>query len=314
MSSDKSAAKNTGTRHKARECALHMLFAYDLVRPGNYNLSDYWGELGLEELHKGITQLIWSFVDEIAKIDRVAGDLRAFFKQLEPLEKSTSRTDKVKNISNLSEHLLRDFREFIRAIERGDALDSQEVRRGLQAMRNAFDSLRNDFDGAVSQRRIKARPADVNEFNDLLKQVAASLDKMSDAIVAEVERIIETTANSRSFSDRIVRGTLRELALIDDRIRTRAEHWRIERMAIVDRNVLRMAVYEFLFEDTPGTVVINEALEIARRFSTFEATQFINGILDAIRHDLEKEAGRGETGRSQQASSSDTAHRKSSGC
>ena len=78
---------------------------------------------------------------------------------------------------------------------------------------------------------------------------------------------------------------------IDDKIRTRAEHWRIERMAIVDRNVLRLAVYEFLFEDTPHTVVINEALEIARRFSTFEATQFINGILDAIKLDLEKAAG-----------------------
>jgi N utilization substance protein B len=51
--------------------------------------------------------------------------------------------------------------------------------------------------------------------------------------------------------------------------------------------VLRLAVYEFLFEDTPDTVVINEALEIARRFSTFEATQFINGILDAVKNDLE---------------------------
>jgi N utilization substance protein B len=59
-------------------------------------------------------------------------------------------------------------------------------------------------------------------------------------------------------------------------------------MAVVDRNLLRLAIYEFLFEsDTPKTVVINEALEIARRFSTFEATQFINGILDAIKRDLE---------------------------
>ena len=72
------------------------------------------------------------------------------------------------------------------------------------------------------------------------------------------------------------------------RIRDRAENWRISRMAVVDRNILRLAVYEFLREsDTPKTVVINEALEIARRFSTFEATQFINGILDAIKRDLE---------------------------
>ena len=93
---------------------------------------------------------------------------------------------------------------------------------------------------------------------------------------------------TREFSVKLMLGTLREIEVVDDTIRTRAEHWRIERMAIVDRNVLRLAVYEFLFEDTPHTVIINEALEIARCFSTFEATQFINGILDAIKHDLEK--------------------------
>lgn len=99
----------------------------------------------------------------------------------------------------------------------------------------------------------------------------------------------EADESARDFSNNLALGTLRNLQAIDDRIRTRAEHWRIERMAIVDRNILRLAVNEFLFEDTPHTVVINEALEIARRFSTYEATQFINGILDAIKHDLEKE-------------------------
>ena len=93
---------------------------------------------------------------------------------------------------------------------------------------------------------------------------------------------------TRDFANNLVEGTLKNNEPIDEKIRTRAEHWRIERMAIVDRNVLRLAVYEFLYEDTPHTVVINEALEIARRFSTFEATQFINGILDAIKLDLEK--------------------------
>lgn len=96
---------------------------------------------------------------------------------------------------------------------------------------------------------------------------------------------------TREFADSLVCGTLDNLATIDDRIRTRAEHWRIERMAIVDRNVLRLAVYEFLYADTPNTVAINEALELARRFSNFEATQFINGILDAIRHDVDAGAG-----------------------
>jgi len=105
----------------------------------------------------------------------------------------------------------------------------------------------------------------------------------------------DSDPKTREFANNLVTGALANKTVIDDRIRTRAEHWRIERMAIVDRNVLRLAVYEFLFEDTPHTVVINEALEIARRFSTFEATQFINGILDAIKLDLEKEPGAPES-------------------
>jgi len=92
---------------------------------------------------------------------------------------------------------------------------------------------------------------------------------------------------TRDFANGLVSGTIEKIKDIDDRIRTRAEHWRIERMAIVDRNVLRLAVYEFLYHDTPNNVAINEALEIARRFSTYEATQFINGILDGIKQDLE---------------------------
>ncbi len=94
---------------------------------------------------------------------------------------------------------------------------------------------------------------------------------------------------AREFSIRLTAGTLANLQLLDDRIRSRAEHWRISRMAVVDRNILRLAVYEFLYEPTPRTVAINEALEIARRFSTYEATQFINGILDAIKRDLDEQ-------------------------
>ncbi|MBK6312738.1 MAG: transcription antitermination factor NusB [Blastocatellia bacterium] len=98
----------------------------------------------------------------------------------------------------------------------------------------------------------------------------------------------DCTDDVRDFASRLVAGAVDELEPIDERIRERAENWRISRMAVVDRNILRLAVYEFLHEgDTPKTVVINEALEIARRFSTYEATQFINGILDAIKRDLE---------------------------
>jgi N utilization substance protein B len=93
----------------------------------------------------------------------------------------------------------------------------------------------------------------------------------------------------REFATRLASRTLSNLELLDERIRSRAEHWRISRMAVVDRNILRLAVYEFLYEPTPRTVAINEALEIARRFSTYEATQFINGILDAIKRDLDEQ-------------------------
>ena len=98
----------------------------------------------------------------------------------------------------------------------------------------------------------------------------------------------EIEESAREFATRLATGTLAHAQELDERIRLRAEHWRISRMAIVDRNILRLAVYEFLHEPTPRTVAINEALEIARRFSTYEATQFINGILDAIKRDLDE--------------------------
>ena len=101
------------------------------------------------------------------------------------------------------------------------------------------------------------------------------------------ESDLDVTA--RDFATRLALQTLSNLELLDERIRSRAEHWRISRMAVVDRNILRLAVYEFLYEPTPRTVAINEALEIARRFSTYEATQFINGILDAIKRDLDEQ-------------------------
>jgi N utilization substance protein B len=121
---------------------------------------------------------------------------------------------------------------------------------------------------------------------------AADVGKALDSVLTDSywNELGETAVDEKTqeFANNLALGTIRELETIDGRIKTRAEHWRIERMAIVDRNVLRLAVYEFLYEETPHTVIINEALEIARRFSTFEATQFINGILDAIKHDLEK--------------------------
>ena len=111
---------------------------------------------------------------------------------------------------------------------------------------------------------------------------------------------------SQEFATRLALGTLAHLEEVDEKIRSRAEHWRISRMALVDRNLLRLAVYEFLYEPTPRTVTINEALEIARRFSSYEATQFINGILDAIKRDLDRDSTQPETDNNDAAADDDS--------
>lgn len=89
---------------------------------------------------------------------------------------------------------------------------------------------------------------------------------------------------SRQFANRLAAGTVMHVEAIDVILASHAEHWRVGRMAAVDRNILRLASYELLFEsDIPRPVVINEALEIARRFSTPESIHFINGLLDSIK-------------------------------
>jgi N utilization substance protein B len=91
----------------------------------------------------------------------------------------------------------------------------------------------------------------------------------------------------RGFADELFGIAMERQQEIDEIIERNAEHWRVERMAAVDRNVLRTGVAEFLgFPKTPRPVVINEALEIARRFSTPESVQFINGVLDSVARDL----------------------------
>ena len=87
----------------------------------------------------------------------------------------------------------------------------------------------------------------------------------------------------RGFADDLFRTAIDKMPEIDELIGTHTQHWRMERMAAVDRNVLRGAVAEFLaYPATPRAVVINEALEIARKFSTPESVQFINGVLDSV--------------------------------
>ncbi len=88
------------------------------------------------------------------------------------------------------------------------------------------------------------------------------------------------------FAQNLLEGVTQELPVIDDLITRHASNWRLERMPAVDRNVLRVAVYEMLRTDTPAAIVIDEALELARRFAGEESVQFVNGVLDAVRKEL----------------------------
>jgi N utilization substance protein B len=90
----------------------------------------------------------------------------------------------------------------------------------------------------------------------------------------------------RDFADRLVRGVKAHQPEIDGLIVAFAEHWDLDRMAVVDRNLLRAGIWELLWGvDVPPKVAINEALEIARRFSTEESTRFVNGLLDRVRRE-----------------------------
>jgi transcription antitermination protein NusB len=99
----------------------------------------------------------------------------------------------------------------------------------------------------------------------------------------------EVDEASRAFANGLVRETLTRVPDLDQRLAAHAHNWRVERMAVIDRLVLRLAACELLTQtDTPPKVIINEAIELARTFSGEESVPFVNGVLDALRKDLEQ--------------------------
>lgn len=104
-----------------------------------------------------------------------------------------------------------------------------------------------------------------------------------DTICSTFEDLEKSKPNTRDFATKILHGTVAHLEAIDGMIQQQADNWRLARMAVVDRNIIRMSIYEFLYEkDTPKLVIIDEAIEIAKRFGSVKSPQFINGILDGI--------------------------------
>jgi N utilization substance protein B len=117
-----------------------------------------------------------------------------------------------------------------------------------------------------------------------------SMDDVQQTFWAHAPDGAPLTEELRAFATTLATGTAAHVAALDPLITDAAEHWRIERMNVLDRLILRLAVYELLHEpETPGKVIINEALELARSFSADDSVRFINGILDAIRRTLSRE-------------------------
>ena len=91
---------------------------------------------------------------------------------------------------------------------------------------------------------------------------------------------------TRAFANRLFEGTAREISALDELIVKHAENWRFERLAAIDRAILRLAMYELRATDTPPKVVLNEAVDLAKKFSSEDSGAFVNGILDAFRKSL----------------------------
>lgn len=99
--------------------------------------------------------------------------------------------------------------------------------------------------------------------------------------------------STREFADQLFEGAVAEADAADKIVATLSEHWKFERLAAVDRNILRLAIYELRFGTAPVKVVIDEALELAKKFSSEEAPAFLNGVLDAASKSLEGRKGKG---------------------
>jgi len=97
----------------------------------------------------------------------------------------------------------------------------------------------------------------------------------------------KVTSNIKEFSSYLVNGVIENLLLIDDIIKKYAIEWEIDRIAVVDRNILRISIYEMLYsDDVPGAVAVNEAIEIAKNYGGEESAKFINGILGNVIRNL----------------------------
>lgn len=134
-------------------------------------------------------------------------------------------------------------------------------------------------------KRRKARESTLQ----ILFQIEFDSSSLEKIVNSYWENIAYSEEEIRSYSTWLVEGILSHQEEIDGIIQSVSEHWRVPRMAMIDRNILRIAVFELLYEEKVApAIVINEAIEIAKKYSGEQAGTFVNGILDAIRKQLPK--------------------------
>ena len=127
-------------------------------------------------------------------------------------------------------------------------------------------------------RRTKARECALQ----MLYQWDMTRDPM-ERVVESFWRVRSTTEPTRAMAERLARGAQAHVGRIDEAIASASTHWRLERIAAVDRNILRLGAYELMMEPaTPSSVVLDEAVEMAKRFGEADSPPFVNGVLDAI--------------------------------
>ena len=143
---------------------------------------------------------------------------------------------------------------------------------------------------APTRRRTRAR--------EVAMQILFQVDLRGPDMFAELDKPLTEACAEESngeadvaeFAERLVSGTIEFRDAIDDRLQSVTRNWDLRRMANVDRNILRMAIYELGYcNDVPPKVAINEAIDLAKKYSTANSGGFVNGILDRVRLDLERE-------------------------
>lgn len=118
-----------------------------------------------------------------------------------------------------------------------------------------------------------------------LYQQEMNPDALESALTAFWEEHADSGLEIRTYTERVIKGTLEHLPELDELITRYADNWKLNRMAAIDRNILRYATFEILYlEDIPPKVAINEAVNIAKKFSQPDSGKFVNGVLDKINH------------------------------